>query len=100
MSDPAFGIQAGVSDCSKACPPPKLACTGSGPPDCGCTPDSIGAHWIYFADGDHDCQVTVSELGSCDLFQTLLAPDVTIDGQGMLSVGVEVTAVAATFTRP
>ena len=75
-------------------------CTGSGPPDCGCTPDSIGAHWIYFADGDHDCQVTVSELGSCDLFQTLLAPDVTIDGQGMLSVGVEVTAVAATFTRP
>ncbi len=77
-------------------------CTAlTSPPTCGCTSGSAGAQDISLLDTNPtDCAITVMEIKSNSLISALFAPDVTIDGQMGLSVGVKVTAVGATFTGP
>jgi hypothetical protein len=74
-------------------------CTNlSSPPTCGCATGSQGAILIGLFDTNHDCMISTQELTSNSLVQALFAPDVTIDGQQAISVGLGFTAVKATFT--
>jgi hypothetical protein len=75
-------------------------CTGSPPPGCGCVAGSTGATIISVFDANHDCAVSAMELANNNLIQTLLGPDVTINGMAGTSFGVGFTAVKGTFTVP
>jgi hypothetical protein len=78
-------------------------CTGSPPPGCGCTTDSVGATMISLFDENDDCVVTLAEYQSNGLITALMAPDIDTDGDGTkdaLSMGVQITGVAATYTLP
>jgi hypothetical protein len=81
--------------------PPIIAedCTDlATPPDCGCMANSTGDTIISLFDTTpKDCAVTVEEIKTNSLIQSLLAPDVTIDGQDALSLGLSVSTVSATF---
>ncbi len=67
----------------------------AGPPDCGCV--DTGATIIDFFDDDGDCGVTLDEIKNNGLIQSVLSPDVTIDGVDALSLTVRTTAVSASF---
>lgn len=45
-----------------------------------------------------DCAVSVAEIEENSLIQSLLAPDVMVEGQQALSLGIKVEAAPATFT--
>jgi hypothetical protein len=66
------------------------------PPECGCTAGT-GKTIIDLFDTDQDCMVSVSELTSNSLIQSLLGPDVTIDGVKALSIGIKVSTTKASF---
>jgi hypothetical protein len=73
------------------------------PPGCGCLAGSTGKTALDLFDGDiagtqKDCTVSLAEIEGSSLIQSLLAPDVTINGVNALSIGLRVDAVAATFT--
>jgi hypothetical protein len=69
------------------------------PPSCGCANGTTGNTLLgLFDTSPKDCMVTVPEIQNNSLIQSLLAPDVMIDGQMALSLGIGVTATAATFT--
>jgi hypothetical protein len=69
------------------------------PPNCGCANDSAGKTALGLFDiNPRDCALSVEEVRDNSLVASLLAPDVTIDGQQALSVGVSGSAVRATFT--
>jgi hypothetical protein len=68
------------------------------PPACGCADGTTGKTFIGLLDANQDCAVTDDEIKNNPLFMALLAPDVMIDGQMALSVGIGVTAVHAAFT--
>jgi len=69
------------------------------PPNCNCTAGSEGATLLSLFDTNpQDCVVSLSELQSSSIVGNLLAPDVTIEGQPSLSVGIGFTAVHADFT--
>lgn len=71
------------------------------PPACGCAPGSRGELQVRFFDqAPSDCQVTTSELRESPLVQSLLRPDILIDGQPVLSFGYSATAVSARFAEP
>ncbi len=74
-------------------------CTGTAPPDpCGCTAGSTGKTIIgLFDTTPKDCTVSIEEIKTNSLIQSLLAPDVTINGKEALSLGIKVTTVKATF---
>jgi hypothetical protein len=72
------------------------------PPGCGCAANSTGKTVLDLFDGDitgstKDCAVSVEEIKGNSLIQSLLAPDVTIDGVMALSLGIKVEATKATF---
>ena len=67
-------------------------------PDCGCMASSTGSTILSFFDANKDCHVSLDELKTNSLVMSLLQPDVTIDGQMALSIGVKATAVKATYT--
>lgn len=77
-------------------------CTNlSSPPACGCADGSTGETIINLFDKNPvDCMVSVTEITSNALIMGVLAPDVEIDGQMALSIGLKATAVKATFTAP
>jgi hypothetical protein len=67
-------------------------------PACGCTAGSTGATVLNLFDASpKDCMVTVAEIQANTLIQSLLAPDVKIDGQDALSLGLQLEATGATF---
>jgi hypothetical protein len=68
------------------------------PPACGCTDGSRGKTFLGLLDANHDCAVTDDEIKNNSLIMSLLQPDVMIDGQMALSMGVGVTGVHAAFT--
>jgi hypothetical protein len=77
-------------DCTEIDPP--------NPPDCGCPSGTTGNTVLGLFDTDpQDCAVTVDEIKNNSLIQSLLAPDVTIDGEDALSLGLRVGAVSASF---
>jgi hypothetical protein len=69
------------------------------PPDCGCLAGSTGKTLLgLFDTNPKDCVISLAEVQSNALIQSLLAPDLTIDGNRALSVGVGFTAVHGDFT--
>jgi hypothetical protein len=71
----------------------------SSPPTCGCADGTQGKTLLSLFDtAPQDCAISVDELKNNSIVQSLLAPDVTIEGQMALSFGVGITAVAATYT--
>lgn len=73
------------------CPMPQAA-------DCGCMPGSTGRTILNLFDTmPKNCTVTVEEIKNNSLIQSLLAPDVKIDGRDALSLGIKATVVKATF---
>jgi hypothetical protein len=74
-------------------------CTAlTSPPACGCASGSSGKTVIGLLDANHDCAVSNDEIKNNALFMSLLAPDVTINNQPALSMGIGITAVHAAFT--
>lgn len=74
-------------------------CTNlASPPACGCGASSSGKTLLDLFDTDHNCAISVDEVKGNSLIQSLLAPDVMIEGQMCLSLGVQVHAVHAAFT--
>jgi hypothetical protein len=74
----------------------------SSPPGCGCTAGSTGKTVLDLFDGGipgsmKNCAVSVEEIQQNSLIQSLLAPDVTIDGVKALSLGIKVEGTKATF---
>lgn len=68
------------------------------PPMCGCTSGSTGATVLNLFDAaPKDCMVTVDEIKNNSLIQSLLAPDVEINGKQALSLGIKVVTKKATF---
>ena len=66
--------------------------------NCFCTSGSTGATILgLFDNSPKDCTVSLSEIQNNSLIQSLLAPDVTIDGKMALSLGVKATAVGAKY---
>lgn len=65
---------------------------------CGCPAGSTGKTILdLFDTTPKDCMVTSAEISSNSLIQSLLAPDVTIDGTPALSLGIKAEAKKATF---
>lgn len=74
--------------------------TRNEPPSCGCaTISSYDArYWLDKLDSSpRDCSITPAEIWNNSGTQTLTAPDVEIDGQWLLSIGIGFDAVPATF---
>ena len=72
------------------------------PINCGCMAGSTGKTVLDLFDGGipgsmKDCAVSVDEIKQNSLIQSLLAPDVEIDGRKALSLGIKVEGVKATF---
>lgn len=67
------------------------------PPTCGCASGSSGNQVVQLFDTDMDCHVTATEIASNALIKSLFATDLTIDGQAALSVGMQLTAISATY---
>lgn len=71
-------------------------CTGpTSPGNCGCSGRSQLLQELF--DADKDCRVDVQEVATNSVVQSLLAPDVRVHGQEMLSFGVGVEFARATF---
>jgi hypothetical protein len=73
------------------------------PPGCGCKPNSTGATILSTFDGKimgspADCQVTTAEVMANSSVTSALQPDVTVNGQLSISLGVKATAVTGTYT--
>lgn len=73
-------------------------CTNMTPPACGCADGSTGKTVMNLFDTmPKDCILKVEEIQNNSLIKSLLAPDVEIDGQAALSLGIKVTAVKGTI---
>ncbi len=71
------------------------------PPACGCVAGSEGATIIgLFDNSPADCHISAMEIANNSLIKSIFAPDITIDGQMVLSTGIGFTAVDATYTQP
>lgn len=72
-------------------------CQPSPPPDCGCIANSTGKTILGLFDTmPKDCTVSIDEIKKNSLIQSLLSPDVTIEGVAALSLGIKVATVPAT----
>jgi len=76
----------------------KQACTGT-PPTCGCPANSQEKtlHDL-FDTAPNDCTISLFEIQNNSLVQSLLAPDLTIEGQQSVSLGIGFTAIRGAFT--
>ena len=73
-------------------------CTTTTPPDCGCAAGSTGKTMVSLLDASpKDCKVSLDEVKNNTLFQNLFAPDVTLESQQAISIGISATAVHAGF---
>jgi hypothetical protein len=73
-------------------------CTNlASPPTCGCADGSSGKTVLGLFDADHNCMISTAEVKGNALITSLLMPDVTLEGQPCLSLGVQVHAVHAAF---
>jgi hypothetical protein len=76
----------------------KADCPGA-PPSCGCVTGSTGKSFQQLFDtSPRDCTISLNEIKTNSLIVSLLAPDVTIEGNQALSFGFGFTAVKAVFT--
>jgi len=76
-------------------------CSTTQPPDCGCAGGSQGQAVIgLFDSAPQDCTITVSEIRNNSFLPNLFTPDLTVDGQPALSIGLGFEAVSGSFTAP
>jgi hypothetical protein len=74
-------------------------CGGAGPPTCGCANPSTGRTMLgLFDTSPQDCSISLAEVQNNTLIQSLLAPDIMLNGVPVLSFGMGITGVPATFT--
>ncbi len=67
----------------------------------GCASGSTGKTILNLFDTTpKNCMVTVDEIKNNTLIQSLLAPDVKIDGKDALSLGIKATTVKGNFPTP
>ncbi len=67
-------------------------------PPCGCTAETVGGTMLGLLDDTPpDCQISLAELRDSSGTQSLIAPDITIDGVDLLSYAISFTAVPATL---
>jgi hypothetical protein len=79
---------------AKDCPPPNT------PPGCGCAAGTTVKTFLdLFDTTPKNCAITVEEIKNNSLIQSLFAPDVTIDGQQAISIGVKISGTRAKFTN-
>lgn len=64
---------------------------------CVCITDSNGDKLRRWFDANHDCRIDSSELATNTLIQSLITPDLNIEGEQLLSFGVGVELTSATF---
>lgn len=76
-------------------------CTNlASPPACGCPTGSDGKSALALFDkAPVDCAISLDEIKASALIQNLLEPDVTVEGEMALSLGVGATAVTANFAQ-
>lgn len=76
-------------------------CTAlTSPPACGCATGSDGKTALSMFDkAPVNCAISIDEIRNNPLIQNLLAPDVTVDGEMALSLGVHASAVTAAFAQ-
>lgn len=75
-------------------------CTNPTAADCGCAGGSTGKTFLGLYDtSPKNCTITVEEIKNNSLTQSLFAPDVMLEGQPALSIGVKIIAVGAKFTN-
>lgn len=75
-------------------------CTTPTAADCGCKANSTGKTSLdLFDTTPKNCAITVDEIKNNTLIQSLFAPDVTLEGQQAVSIGVSVAAIAAKYTK-
>ncbi|HTR50084.1 MAG TPA: hypothetical protein VMJ10_05200 [Kofleriaceae bacterium] len=87
--------------CGLSTSPGGATCNPSATPACGCTSGSTGSTILGLFDTmPKDCTVSLQEIEMNSLIESLLAPDVTIEGKMALSLGIKITTVGATFTSP
>lgn len=72
-------------------------CPNAAPPNCNCMSGSTGATVLNLFDANDDCAVSTDEIKNNSLIQSLLAPDVEIEGTPALSLGIKVVTKKATF---
>jgi len=72
----------------------------SSPPACGCAANSTGKTYIGLFDTNSNCDISVDEVRNNSLIVSLLAPDVTLEGQQALSFGFGATFVKGAFIAP
>lgn len=75
------------------------ACMMPAQMDCGCPSGTASTILKLFDTAPKDCMVSVQEIADNTLIKSLLAPDVTIEGQKALSLGLKVKATKATIRR-
>lgn len=75
------------------------ACGGGAAPTCGCETGSSGATVLSLLDENDDCEVTVQEIKDNEIVGGLLKPDVEINGESAISIGVVAVTTGATFTN-
>jgi hypothetical protein len=86
-------------DCCGTAQSPQPVCDPNSVPACGCVAGTDGKTLLGLLDtSPRDCKISLTEIMNNSLIQSLLSPDVTIDGQMALSFGVGITAVGGTFT--
>jgi len=72
-----------------------------GDPPCGCVPGSRARLLAdVFDRSPRDCEITVAEVHDSSLVQSLLAPDLELGKDKLLSFGVSVELARATFQPP
>lgn len=67
---------------------------------CGCLADTRADVLQNAFDVNRDCTITIDEIERSTIVESLLAPDVEHGGQDLLSFGVAIELVSATFTAP
>lgn len=75
-------------------------CPTATPPDCICMQSSAGQTSLGLFDANRDCVISVDELRTNSLIESLLSPDVTLENQQCLSIGIGAHAVPAGFFLP
>lgn len=69
----------------------------NGESPCGCVPGTRARLLRSLFDQNQDCSVEADEVAEHSLTASLLAPDVTVNGEPLLSFGIGVELVSATF---
>lgn len=72
----------------------------AGVPPCGCLSGGRAKTLQSLFDDNDNCEITVHEVATNSLVESLLSKDIRIDGQELLSFGVGIELATATFTVP